>query len=108
MISEETYVALLVHIDELIRDFELHPDEAARERVFVLLKALDAVHREGLQRLVATLREFSGDALVERVCADPVTRKLLGLYDLAELDLPELKRPAGFVPLEQLGAARPK
>jgi hypothetical protein len=50
----------------------------------------------------------------QRAESDPLVRLLLGLYDLAELDIPPEPEPAGqagtaFVPLERLrvGTRRP-
>lgn len=118
----EAYVSLLASVDDLIRVLQEHPEEGTREQVAALLGGIDAVHREGLERLVERFREFGGDALVERLADDPVVRTLLGLYDLAELDLPEEEgegsgtarsgAPVGFVPIEEVrfgppGSGRP-
>lgn len=107
----ESYVQLIQQLDDLVTVFEDHPDPATREQAVALLSGLDALHREGLSRLVGGLREAGVQSLLDRVTADPVVATLLGLYDLAELDLPEEARPdpaprAAFVPLERLTARR--
>lgn len=102
-ISYESYVTLIGHLDDLIAGFEDDPDPATRERAVALLGGLDALHREGLTRLVALLREAGAGSAVERAAADPVVGILLGLYDLADLPVPEAPQPPpGFVPLDSL------
>lgn len=108
------YLSLIRSVDDLIRIIEDHPDERTREQVTALLTGIDALHREGLERLLGRLRDFAGEELVERVAADPVVETLLGLYGLRELEAvgpPERPRdgvPAGFVPAERLRAGRPR
>jgi hypothetical protein len=109
MLPYDTYLHLMDEIDRMVAALEGHPDPATRETAIALLNGVDMLHREGLSRLVASLREGGADDLVEEVVADdPVVRALLGLYDLVDLDLPEDEgreeppAPAGFVPLDQL------
>jgi hypothetical protein len=106
MLDRDTYVQLLGQVDELISAFEQYPDEATRERLFALLTGLDLIHREGIQRLIEFIRESGGGNLVDRAAAsDPIIKMLLGLYDLAELEIPERQQSAGFVPLAVLTEA---
>lgn len=113
MIEYETYLNLIQQVDELVAVFENHPDEATREQVIALLTGLDMLHREGISRLAAAVREGGGQELLDKAAADPVVRILLGLYDLVDLGLPEEPQPetsqrTGFVPLERLlGPRRP-
>ncbi|MDQ4077294.1 MAG: Rieske (2Fe-2S) protein [Chloroflexota bacterium] len=107
MMPYETYVNLIRQLDDLVAVFEHHPDPVIREQVVTLLEGLDALHREGLQRLVGTLRDAGADALVEQAASDPVVKVLLGLYDLVDLDLPEAPpsvppSATAFIPLEQV------
>ncbi|MDQ4077537.1 MAG: hypothetical protein M3220_14985 [Chloroflexota bacterium] len=107
MMPYETYVNLIQQLDDLVAIFEHHPDPTTREQVTALLSGVDLLHREGLRRLVESLREAGGDELLERAAADPVVEILLGLYDLVELDLPEEPQPqatssAMFIPLEDI------
>ena len=89
MLPYENYVALMRELDELVSAFQAHPDPHTRDAALALLNGLDLLHREGLQRLVSALRERdAGHALEEGVEEDRVIRAFLGLYDLADLDLP--------------------
>lgn len=89
MLPYDNYVDLMRELDELVSAFQAHPDPHTRDAAMALLNGLDLLHREGLQRLVAALRERNvGHALEEGVEEDRVMRAFLGLYDLAELDLP--------------------
>lgn len=106
MLSYESYLTLIRQVDELVELFEQHPDPATRERLTALLSGLDALHREGITRLVKMLREAGAGPAVEQAVADPVVEILLGLYDVVELDLPEEPEQAAvattFVPIENL------
>lgn len=104
MLSRETYLELLGHVDDLIAEFEAMPDENVRERFVAVLTGLDLVHREGLTRLVARMRESGGAPLIDIATGDPVVKTLLALYDLSPLDVPQQSAGAGFVPLERLMA----
>lgn len=99
----ESYLNLLEQVDALVSRFENHPDETTREQAIALLSGLDALHREGLDRLIAILRSSGSAGMIDRLERDPIVRILLGLYDLAELDLPDAPaEPAGFVSLEDI------
>lgn len=111
----DDYVRLIRQVDELVTAFDSHPDEPTRERVLALLTAVDLLHRTALRRMVEGLREHGAGPALEGVARDPVVETLLGLYDLAELDIPEENGQAeepdmdgvvGFVPRESL-AVRP-
>jgi hypothetical protein len=105
MMAYESYLNLIRQLDDLIAGFEQHPDPVTREQAIALLGGLDVLHREGLGRLVERIRGMGGGELLDQAVTDPVVETLLGLYDLAELDLPEEPAPAGsttFVPLERL------
>ena len=111
MMSYETYVNLIRQLDELVAVFEAHPDPATRAQAVALLSGLDALHREGLGRLVSALREAGAQELLSRAVADPVVKVLLGLYDLVDLGLPEAPQPGMtpqtvFFPLERLMVSR--
>jgi hypothetical protein len=100
----DSYLRLIHQLDELIGDLERHPDITTREQAITLLGGLDALHREGLGRLVERLRAAGAGEMLDHALADPVVKTLLGLYDLAELDLPpdEPAAHVAFVPIEQL------
>ncbi len=69
----------LERVDEL-------PEGPAHEAVFALLDAVDALHREGLGRLLQALDGLGVPGLAARLLADPAVRSLLELYDLAPVD----------------------
>ena len=106
-LTEEAFQAVGRHLDELVREFENLPIPEVRDRVFELLQTVDALHREGLTRLVDLLRARDEGALLEQAAADFVIGTLLVLYDL----IPEPAAPAAapgtlsFIPLEQIGPA---
>lgn len=109
--NHDTYVGVIRTVDDLIRIFEDHPDERTRERMTALLTGIDAIHREGLERLLSRVRDLGGEELVERLADDPVVATLLGLYDFAKLDVPAdedaTEEPVtGFVPLEEVRVGR--
>jgi hypothetical protein len=88
MMPYASYQNLMAQLDDMIAAFEQHPDATTREQIVALLGGLDMLHREGLGRLVERIRAAGGGELVDHACADPIVETLLGLYDLAELDLP--------------------
>ena len=109
----EHYFDLLNDTAELVTELGEHPDQALAEKVERLLRQIDLVHREGLLRLVDALRANGAGEIVERIVNDdPVVRVLLGLYDLADLQLPpesdaaDGEIPSGFVPREALRVRR--
>ena len=85
-LTEEQFQAAVQHLDDLVREFEELPVPDIQEKVFDLLQTVDAVHRAGLQRLIALLNEQGQAALIERAAADPVVRTLLLLYDQIPTD----------------------
>lgn len=106
-LTEEEFRAVGRHLDALVREFEGLPLPAVRERVFELLRTVDALHRAGLGRLVDALRDHDGGAGLERAVADPVVRTLLVLYDLAPDPTPQAVAAgtSSFIPLDRIGRA---
>ena len=92
------FEALLTRVDALIAEFERHPDADVRQLALDLLQGIDAVHREGIARLVDLLNQRFPRLLQEAAVADPVIRLLLVLYDLA----PSATADPAFIPLERL------
>lgn len=88
----------------LVRAFEELPFPAVREMAFDLLHAVDAVHRAGLGRLVASLRARGEADLLEQAAQDPAIRTLLLLYDLAPGEEPA---PVGVVVHEPAATGAP-
>lgn len=85
-LSEAAFEAAIQHLDELVQRFEALPFPEVREQVFELLQTVDAIHRAGLNRLVAMLHAQGQGELVEQVAGDPVVRTLLLLYDILPID----------------------
>lgn len=76
--TEEEWCELLAYAGDLVEELEGLEDQALRARVFECLQAIDAVHREGLTRLVRLFEE----GVLERVITDPAIRTLMEMYDL--------------------------
>lgn len=98
---QETFENLLDQLDQLVAVFEDHRDPAVEEQAAALLSAVDMVHREGLTRLAARLREIGGEELFEKVASEPVVRVIFGLYDLIDLALPDEAPADAVTPFDQ-------
>lgn len=86
-VTDEEYTALIHRLDELVAETEALPFPNVQELIFEMLQCVDLIHREGLNRLLASIQEQSGQQeFVDEVSADPVVRTLLLLYDLVEPD----------------------
>jgi Fe-S cluster biogenesis protein NfuA/nitrite reductase/ring-hydroxylating ferredoxin subunit len=81
-LTDEEFQGALGHLDALVQGFESLPIPEVREKVFEMLQVIDAVHREGLERLVSFLNEQEEEGAVERAAEDSVIRTLLVFYDL--------------------------
>lgn len=105
--TEAAFRAVGRHLDELVQEFEALPLPEVREKVFALLRAVDALHRAGLTRMTDLLREQDGGVALERVATDPIVRTLLILYDLAAEPTPIVASPGttSFIPLARIGRA---
>ena len=68
--------------DQLIQEFEEHPDQEVREKVFQLLNAVDRLHRPGVVALMQFLESKRLWGIIEQARSDPAIRTLLELYDL--------------------------
>lgn len=90
-------------IGDLIQEFDDHPDDEVRERVFALLDGIDALHRAALERLAALLRAPGAEVIWTQAQADPLIRTVLQLYDLAPAAepkrFPPSRPPAKVIPL---------
>lgn len=101
MMPQETFENLLDQLDQLVELFENHRDPAVEEQAAALLAAVDMVHREGLTRLAARLREVGGDELFEKVASESVVRVIFGLYGLIDLELPDEAPADAVTPFDQ-------
>lgn len=69
--------AALDQLDGLIQMFAEHPDEDVQHAVVEMLRAVDLLHRQALQRLATLLDARS---LLDDAVADPHVALLFGLY----------------------------
>ncbi len=97
--SDAEYGHLVLHVEHLLERAGQIPYPDVQDEVFVLLQALDALHREALTRLVERVRSDAPD-VAETFAADPAVHALLTLYDLGP-DEP-LTTLNGFVPLDEV------
>lgn len=107
-LSDEAFQAVAQHVDQLVQEFESLPLPQVREQVFALLQGVDALHREGLTRLVEGVRAADPAALA-RVARDPAVQTLLVLYDLSDQPLPSPAAPpasGAFIPRDQIRRPR--
>jgi len=98
--TDVEFEELLTRLDVLVTEFEHHPDAVVGARAIEMIQHVDALHREGLGRLIALIDRRYPQFLQE-AARDRVLRILLELYDLA----PGSPERRGFVPLAQLEAS---
>lgn len=76
------------HIADLADGLANHPDTKVSERVLELLDWVDAVHRDGLGRMIEMVRAWRGEIFLESLARDEITGTMLNAYGLGEgLDL---------------------
>lgn len=80
--TEEEFQQIGQQLDALVQAFEALPFPEVREMAFDMLQATDAMHREGLGRLISFLHANGQAQLVEHAAEDPIIRTLFLLYDL--------------------------
>lgn len=98
--TDAEFEDLLTHLDALVTEFERHPDPVVSARALEMIQHVDAVHREGLGRLVALIARRDPEGL-EEMAREPIVRILFALYDLA----PGGQERGAFIPLAQLEAS---
>lgn len=76
--TNEEWDELLAHANGLILELEKIPFPEVKDKIFELLAGIDAIHREGLRRLVRLFKE----GVLEKVVTDPAIHTLMELYDL--------------------------
>lgn len=72
------------HIAELADGLANHPDSKVSERVLELLDWIDAVHRDGLGRMIEMTRAWRGEIFLESLARDEITGTMLNAYGLGE------------------------
>ena len=82
------------YISELAEGLANHPDAKVAERVIELLDWIDAVHRDGLGRLIEMIRSWRGEIFLESIARDDITGTMLRAYELGEGLDPEAEEEA--------------
>src|SRR2546423_222426 len=78
----ESLGEIAMRLDALVQGFEQHPNEEVRQKALEMLALVDALHRDGIYRLVEILWTGS-PAVLEKALQEPAINILLQLYDLA-------------------------
>ena len=76
--TNEEWKDILAQVAAMIEDLEQVEDPEIRRKIFTMLQAVDAVHREALHRLVRLFKE----GVLDQVVTDPAIHTLMGMYDL--------------------------
>src|SRR5918912_2381786 len=84
--TPEQFAQTLQRLDGLVQEFENLPFPEVREKALEMLQAIDAIHREGLGRLLAYIHQQGQIDLVLRAAHDPIINTLLQLYDFLPQD----------------------
>lgn len=79
-----SYVEAWGRIGELAEALTEHPDPVVASQVTELLDWVDAVHRDGLGRLLEMTRQWRGEIFLESVARDEVVGTMLAAYGLGE------------------------
>ncbi|MGI8684104.1 MAG: NifU family protein [Acidimicrobiales bacterium] len=72
------------HIADLADGLANHPDSKVSERVLELLDWVDAVHRDGLGRMIEMTRAWRGEIFLESLARDELVGTMLNAYGLGE------------------------
>lgn len=72
------------HIADLADGLANHPDAKVSERVLELLDWVDAVHRDGLGRMIEMTRAWRGEIFLESLARDELVGTMLNAYGLGE------------------------
>lgn len=72
------------HIADLAEGLTEHPDYKVGERVAELLDWIDAVHRDGLGRMIEMTRAWRGEIFLESLARDELVGTMLNAYGLGE------------------------
>ncbi|MBA2237212.1 MAG: Rieske (2Fe-2S) protein [Lysobacter sp.] len=108
--ENEAWEALVADVGVRLEALDQLPDSEIKAQVYALLQGIDAIHREGLHRLVRLFKE----GVLEKVITDPAIHTLMELYDLlpvADSDPPPADTGSGpkTIPIKVLAptVARP-
>ncbi len=76
------FAALQAQVADGLERLDAEADDAIRRTVYQVLDGVDALHREGLERLLTVVHDTGAADLLSRLAMDPVVAALLDLYDL--------------------------
>lgn len=71
-------------IADLAENLLQHPDATVAGTASELLDWVDALHRDGIGRLVEMVREWRGEIFLEAAARDPIVGSLFAAYGLGE------------------------
>ena len=105
--TDDDYVELTLHLQNLLDQIERLPQPQIKEMVFDLLGSIDMMHREALVRLLILAQQHA-PPLINALEKDMVIRSVLALYELIPTEAGEPAGRAGnvtFIPLNQVGVS---
>lgn len=104
-LSNDDWDALLADLNGRIAKMEALPDDETKRQVFELLNGIDAMHREGLSRLVRLFKE----GVLEQVITDPAIHTLMELYDMLPASAAQTPAKPAFpmIPIRAVRASPP-
>ncbi|MGH9181983.1 MAG: hypothetical protein ACRDY5_09745, partial [Acidimicrobiales bacterium] len=83
--DDMSYLDAWGRIGTLAEELVGHPDPAVASKVTELLDWVDAVHRDGLGRLLEMTRQWRGEVFLSSVSEDEIVGIMLGAYGLGEV-----------------------
>ncbi|MEO6120918.1 MAG: NifU family protein [Acidimicrobiales bacterium] len=84
-VEDMSYQDAWERIGSLAEELLAHPDPAVAGKVTELLDWVDAVHRDGLGRLLEMTRQWRGEVFLQSVAEDEIVGTMLGAYGLGEV-----------------------
>ncbi len=84
--AEAEFASAAERLSALWQEFEELPYPRVRDKAVDLLQAVDAVHRQPLERVVSILKEGGHPELLDQLAEDPIVRQLMLMYDLIPCD----------------------